>query len=521
MDIKHFLLGAAMSMTAVTPVVADELDLQNSTVLFREDFGGNSPSAPLYVSTDTLAGITTLKHQPNFPLATSSYRDYDSYDTGCYDIRKTGFHRSGSTDWYLDFDDHTSDTDPTRGYMMQCDAGTYATTFYTIQIDRLCSDTKLYLSMWGHPVNNSKDTNLKLIVEDLSGNTLSSESVVINHSLNEWQQVGTYFTTPQDETSVIYKIYAEGGNSGNDFALDDIEVRLCKPSVKVSSPSDTVCIGSSFTLTASYDNSDASYIEPLNYTWYENTINTYTLTGWTKVSSGSSLSVTNIASDTYYKVIVSSAGEAAEFNRCNSASENISVLVKQCNSSGCTPSSSTMADTICEGDSYQLGTETYTTEGTHTYLTQRIDGCDSIVTLNLTVLPTSSKTINAKVYYGEEYTENGFDLPAQTSVGTKRYRIKTVNQYGCDSIIRLNLSVVEQAIKIPTVFTPYHKDGKNDTFMRGYEVYIYDRYGNLICHSQNGWDGYYRGELADPGVYIYVLTTRGGSKKKGTIEVYK
>ena len=63
-----------MSMTAVTPVVADELDLQNSTVLFREDFGGNSPSAPLYVSTDTLAGITTLKHQPNFPLATSSYR---------------------------------------------------------------------------------------------------------------------------------------------------------------------------------------------------------------------------------------------------------------------------------------------------------------------------------------------------------------------------------------------------------------------------------------------------------------
>ena len=73
---------------------------------------------------------------------------------------------------------------------------------------------------------------------------------------------------------------------------------------------------------------------------------------------------------------------------------------------------------------------------------------------------------------------------------------------------------------IPDAFTPYSRNGKNDIFMKGYEVYIYNRYGSLLCHSTKGWDGYYKGKLVEPGVYIYVVNTNAGSWK-GTVEVIK
>ena len=76
-------------------------------------------------------------------------------------------------------------------------------------------------------------------------------------------------------------------------------------------------------------------------------------------------------------------------------------------------------------------------------------------------------------------------------------------------------------IDIPTVFTPYEKNGENDEFMLGYEVVIYDRFGNLIHRGDIGWEGTYKGDVADAGVYVYTLTLKDGREKKGTIQVFK
>lgn len=73
---------------------------------------------------------------------------------------------------------------------------------------------------------------------------------------------------------------------------------------------------------------------------------------------------------------------------------------------------------------------------------------------------------------------------------------------------------------IPTAFTPYSQNGKNDVFMRNSEVYIYNRYGQVICHSEAGWDGRCRGELVEPGVYFYAVMGEY-EVYKGTIEVIK
>ena len=182
--------------------------------------------------------------------------------------------------------------------------------------------------------------------------------------------------------------------------------------------------------------------------------------------------------------------------------------------------------TICEGQIYRLGEDEYNATGEYVWTGKSQNGGDSIVTLNLKVAPIVTENITDRILLGYEYDANGFSLPEQTMTGVFNHQMILTSQYGCDSIVNLSLTVIAPEVQpeevlIPTVFTPHHREGKNDIFMAGYEVYIYDRYGNMVCHSTNGWDGYYRGEVADPGVYIYTLFLKDGQIKKGSIEIYK
>lgn len=72
---------------------------------------------------------------------------------------------------------------------------------------------------------------------------------------------------------------------------------------------------------------------------------------------------------------------------------------------------------------------------------------------------------------------------------------------------------------IPTAFTPMNSVGLNDTFMKGYPVIIFNRYGQKMVEGHDGWDGKLRGEYVDPGVYFYEVILKDNSKYKGTIEV--
>ena len=72
---------------------------------------------------------------------------------------------------------------------------------------------------------------------------------------------------------------------------------------------------------------------------------------------------------------------------------------------------------------------------------------------------------------------------------------------------------------IPTAITPHNSKDMNDVFMPGFQVEIFNRYGNKVFEGNDGWDGKIRGELADPTVYYYVITMKDGSVRKGTVEV--
>ena len=91
---------------------------------------------------------------------------------------------------------------------------------------------------------------------------------------------------------------------------------------------------------------------------------------------------------------------------------------------------------ICEGEEYVLGDTVLTTGGVYTRTLYGVQyGCDSIVTLTLNVLPTHV-TLDERICEGESYM---FDGVARTTTGT--YTATFINSLGCDSIVTLNLTV--------------------------------------------------------------------------------
>lgn len=95
---------------------------------------------------------------------------------------------------------------------------------------------------------------------------------------------------------------------------------------------------------------------------------------------------------------------------------------------------------ICQGDlPFVWNNENYTTTGTYIDTLQNVNGCDSIVTLNLTVTPTVTEINNITVCEGNlPYIWNN---ESYTVAGVYYDSTFTVNE-GCDSINILNLFVI-------------------------------------------------------------------------------
>ena len=91
---------------------------------------------------------------------------------------------------------------------------------------------------------------------------------------------------------------------------------------------------------------------------------------------------------------------------------------------------------ICEGTAYTDNGFNVNEAGVYTQNLQTINGCDSVVTLTLTVNPVATTALQAAICQGETYTENGFNV---SQAGTYTQNLQTVN--GCDSIVTLTLTV--------------------------------------------------------------------------------
>lgn len=99
---------------------------------------------------------------------------------------------------------------------------------------------------------------------------------------------------------------------------------------------------------------------------------------------------------------------------------------------------------ICHGATYNWGGATYTATGMYPKTFTNRHGCDSLMFLQLTVLPAYGHTINDGYCDGKGYTFGG---NTYTSPGT--HLITLTSATGCDSIITLNLQ--EWAAPVSTI----------------------------------------------------------------------
>jgi len=95
---------------------------------------------------------------------------------------------------------------------------------------------------------------------------------------------------------------------------------------------------------------------------------------------------------------------------------------------------------ICQGDSVVINGNSYTTTGNYndTLLGGAANGCDSIVTTNLTVNPTATSNTNATICQGNSIFLGG---AFQTTAGNYNDTIVGGGANGCDSIITTTLTI--------------------------------------------------------------------------------
>jgi hypothetical protein len=110
----------------------------------------------------------------------------------------------------------------------------------------------------------------------------------------------------------------------------------------------------------------------------------------------------------------------------------------------CVPSSFSFNDTVCQGSAYLFNGINRTITGTYKDTLQNAAGCDSIITLNLTIKQATSniQTVSACGSYL-------FNNQTITQSGT--YKDTLQNAAGCDSIITLNLTIKQATSNIQTV----------------------------------------------------------------------
>jgi hypothetical protein len=100
-------------------------------------------------------------------------------------------------------------------------------------------------------------------------------------------------------------------------------------------------------------------------------------------------------------------------------------------------SASNISASICDGTTYNFNSSILSAQGIYIDTLSNAVGCDSVITLTLNVRPTSARSISASICAGTTYNFNGSLLSAQGI-----YRDTLANSVGCDSAITLNLTVL-------------------------------------------------------------------------------
>lgn len=426
-----------------------------------------------------------------------------------------------------------------------------------------------------------KPVSMQFVVKDQDGNIIEEATLVVNdidYSMG-WVKGETSFDSGDNSvlTVEIYN-YQEGGQ-GNDFLVDDIRFTVCAPKVDIQaySRSNDVTIDNSKKevsglcdepITLEVDGSMATnFFDDPYYVWFAKMLGEEEFTSNPDWNGNTTIQVSLTEKTQYYVMVMASPEMAEEYlagfvDPCELVAMS-PIMHVDC--SVPTPISIEFVKRNCneitlkaiaeEGVAYTwqksidggqtwinidfTGSEYTTTIAEKTMFRLKGDGIQSESTDEFQVWMVEATVDPAEVFLGETavvtvtaqgispndqptWFENGEPIENEGySYQTKPYAPVeyTVLLAGCTS----NAAAITHVIW-PTVFTPMLVDGFNDDFVMGMDpavaLKIYDRYGNLLVETTDGWDGLDKnGNYAMPGVYYYVATMPNGDVVKGNVEL--
>ena len=248
-------------------------------VIFSEDFEGNEVSDPVYSSTPISNRVCTYGMCGVAPNNNAGYTLGQTHNGGYYAIRKTS---CNEWDYFNFIDDHTHPGNIQRGYLFNVDAEAGTGVFYQDTINLDCDGVdRLLVSFWVANINNQfhcdrNNPNLTvgfytdnngsigtLLASETTGPVPMMQMHGCTSDANDWQYYSLELPSIPDGTRRLWFRIENNTDTddGNDFVLDDIEVRACLPPSLLSRidgddviySSSNVCAGSNLELRADID----------------------------------------------------------------------------------------------------------------------------------------------------------------------------------------------------------------------------------------------------------------------------
>ncbi len=363
-------------------------------------------------------------------------------DDGFYTLTNDMASWAESFDW-VEIQDNSPDP---QGYMMIVNASYTPGLFYEKEIDGLCENT---LYQFSADVYNLKPVgsngNMPNISFLLDGVIVYNTGTVPENE--QWNTYGFTFTTEPGQTSLVLSLRNNApGGIGNDIALDNISFRACGPEALIL-PTEIANIcedGSPIDLEATINGNQ--YDDP-QVQWQQSFDDGAT---WVDITGATNLVYehTNLSGGFYYYRYLLANGTLNLMNpKCRVVS-NIKIV-------RVVPKFYTIIDTLCEGLSFSLGDNQYDQSGTYVDSLLTEIGCDSIVTLELTILPDANiqatfeiqnpscdyladgsimldTILNGTSPY-QFFTNDSLSISqgAQSNLGEGEYNYRIIDRFGC------------------------------------------------------------------------------------------
>jgi gliding motility-associated-like protein len=202
--------------------------------------------------------------------------------------------------------------------------------------------------------------------------------------------------------------------------------------------------------------------------------------------------------------------------------------------------------------------QVYTESTSFNYLLSTANGWDSVVTVNIDILPLPNVCVspsNTTLYAGEsvQLSANGAQnyswspadslscnncpSPLASPIENTSYIVMGTDENGCISydtvIVKVDIKCNEPFI--PTIFSPNGKGPASNELLCLFsncvaqlKFVVFNRWGEQVFETEDitkCWDGFYKGEEAISGIYaynLYILQLDGKAvNKKGTITLVK